>query len=299
VLEYFRKASEFTFEPPAQPTRTNREIVEAINNNEDRDYNVRVLVKRLQRVAKNISAEGRTLLKQYVPDGDIGGYARTLGTRLDKDWAATMRLLRDPSFLAFLEEYPRPRQIFIEAYDAVDDVTSEYLFRTRDGREMKSADYITAFSQFVRENPDQITALQVLLDRPRDWNTTTLVELRNKLADRPEKFTESNLRRAYQHQLADIISIVHHAAEGEPLMSAEERVDRAITRTIGAQTLTPPQSKWLELIRRHLIANLAIERDDFELLEFEQQGATWQRVNTDFGGNLAEVLQSLNESIAA
>ncbi len=298
VLEYFRQASEFTLEPPAKPTRTNREIVAAINNNEDRDTNVRVLVKRLQRVAKNISAEGRALMKQYVPDGDIGGYARTLGQRLDEEWANTMRVLRDPEFLALLEKYPRPRPIFIEAYDAVDDVTSQYLFRTSDGRELKSADYLTAFSQFVRENPDQITALQVLLDRPRDWNTTALVELRNKLADRPEKFTEANLRRAYQHQLADIISIVHHAAEGEPLMSAEERVDRAIAKTIGAQTLTPQQSKWLELIRRHLIANLAIERDDFELLEFEQQGATWQRVNIDFGGQLAEVLVRLNEAVA-
>jgi type I restriction enzyme R subunit len=99
--------------------------------------------------------------------------------------------------------------------------------------------------------------------------------------------------------LADIISIVHHAAEGEPLMSAAERVDRAIAKTIEAQTLTPQQSKWLELIRRHLIANLAIERDDFELLEFDRQGATWQRVNVDFGGQLAEVLLQLNEAVAA
>ncbi|HLE30491.1 MAG TPA: hypothetical protein VI793_20375 [Anaerolineales bacterium] len=49
---------------------------------------------------------------------------------------------------------------------------------------------------------------------------------------------------------------------------------------------------------RHLIANLAIERDDFELLEFSQQGATWRRVDADFGGALGEILLRLNEAIA-
>ncbi len=124
-------------------------------------------------------------------------------------------------------------------------------------------------------------------------------ELRDKLAARPEKFTEANLRRAYHHALADIISIVHHAADkSDPLMSAEERVDIALDKVLGGRALTPEQSKWLELIRRHLIANLAIERDDFELLEFEQEGATWKRVDADFGGALAEILLRLNEAVA-
>ena len=61
VLEYFRRASEFTLDAPAKPTRPTREIVAAIYNNEDRGFNIRVLTKRLQRVAKNISADGRRL----------------------------------------------------------------------------------------------------------------------------------------------------------------------------------------------------------------------------------------------
>lgn len=300
VLEYFRRASEFTFEPPTKPTRPNREIVEDIYNNRDRDYNVRALVKRLQRVAKNISGDGRELMKQFIPEGDIGAFARTLARQLDADWAETMRILRDPSFLALLEDYPRPKPVFIEALEAVDTVSSEYLFRTSDGRELKLNDYISAFSQFVRENPAQIAAIRILLDRPRDWNTEALRELRGKLATRPEKFTEANLRRAYQHALADIISIIHHAADGaDPLMSAEDRVGRALEKVFGDRSLTTEQEKWLGLIRRHLIANLAIERDDFELLEFSQQGATWKRVDTDFGGALEEIILRLNEAIAS
>jgi type I restriction enzyme R subunit len=298
VLEYFRQASEFTLDPPVKPTKPNREIVEAIYNNQDRDYNVRVLVKRLQRVARNISAEGRERLKAFVSDGDIGAFARTLGRQLENDWAGTMRVLRDPGFLSLLETYPRPKRTFIEALEAVDEVSSEYVFRTKDGRSLRPDDYVTAFSQFVRENPQHIEAIRILLERPQDWHTEALKELRNKLAARPEQFTEANLRRAYQHALADIISMVHHAAEDDPLMSAEERVDRAVEHVLGGRSLTVEQQKWMGLIRRHLAANLAIEQDDFALLEFEQQGATWKRVDLAFGGTLADLLARLNEQVA-
>jgi type I restriction enzyme R subunit len=298
VLEYFRHASEFTTDPPTKTAKPNREIVEAIYNNEDRDYNVRVLVKRLQRIAKSISAEGREMMKAFIPAGDVGAFARTLSRQLENDWAGTMRTLRDPSFLALLENYPRPKRMFIEALEAVDEVNSEYVFRTRDGRSLRPDDYITAFSQFVRENPEHIEAIRILLERPQDWRTDALKELRNKLAARPEQFTETNLRRAYQHALADIISMVHHAAEDDPLMSAEERVDRAMAQVLAGRSLTPEQQKWIGLIRRHLVANLAIEQDDFTLLEFEQQGATWKRVNADFDGTLAEILLRLNEAVA-
>ncbi len=302
VLEYFARASEFTLEPPAKATRPIREVVEAIYGNEARDANVRVLAKRMQRIAKGISAEGRELMKAYVPEGDIGGFARGLGARLDEDWAGTMRVLRDPGFLALLEKYPRAHSKFIVALEAQDTVTAEAVIRTADGRTVKPGDYISAFSQFVRANPAQVAAIRILLERPRDWSTEALKELRAKLAARPERFTEDNLRKAYGAALADIISMVHHAAdETDPLLSAEERVDKALARVTGpqARALTPAQAKWMGLIRRHLIANLAIERDDFELLEFEQEGATWKRVDGDFGGALQEILVRLNEAVAA
>jgi hypothetical protein len=115
VLEYFAKASEFTMEPPAKATRPIREVVEAIYGNEDRDSNVRVLAKRMQRIAQGISAEGREMMKAFVPDGDIAAFARGVGARLDRDWAGTMGILRDPSFLALLEKYPRAHSKFIVA----------------------------------------------------------------------------------------------------------------------------------------------------------------------------------------
>jgi len=114
----------------------------------------------------------------------------------------------------------------------------------------------------------------------------------------PEGFSEADLRRAYHHALADIISMVHHADHSDPLVSAEERVDAALRRLLGEQKFSEPQQRWLSLIRRHLIANLAFARGDFELIEFEQAGATWNRVDRDFGGSLADQLARLNEAVA-
>jgi type I restriction enzyme R subunit len=41
-------------------------------NNVDKDYNVRVLVRRLQRIGKDMGGEARQKFAQYVEDGDIG-----------------------------------------------------------------------------------------------------------------------------------------------------------------------------------------------------------------------------------
>jgi type I restriction enzyme R subunit len=177
-------------------------------------------------------------------------------------------------------------------------VVSGYLIRTAAGPAVRPDDYLAAFEQFVRENPDHIEAIRILLERPSDWRTDALRELRQKLATRPERFTQDNLRRAYQHELADIISIVKHAGVGEPLLSAEERVNRALARIRAGKTFTPEQERWLELIRNHLIENLAIDKEDFDLLAFTRVGATWGRVNRDFKGTLVEVLAEINEAMA-
>ena len=299
VLEYFRSASEFTFDPPSKPTRLVENIVRAIADNQDREYNIRVLVKRLQRVDKNITAEGRLRFQPFIPDGDIGAFARSLTQRLEEDWTGTMRVLQDPRFQELMIIYPRPKPVFLIAEAAQDMVILEQAFRTTDGRLLRTEEYLAAFRRYVHENPEHIEAIRILLERPRGWNTDALDELRRSLARQPEEFNDADLRRAYHHALADIISMVHHADRGDPLMSAEERVDTAINRILVERQLTEAEQKWMGLIRRHLIANLAIAREDFELIEFEQAGATWNRVDRDFGGSLTDMIARLNEAVAA
>ena len=122
--------------------------------------------------------------------------------------------------------------------------------------------------------------------------------MRAKLAARPERFTEPNLRRAYQNELADIISIVRHAARRESLLKAEERVGRAMARLRAGRTFTPEQEAWLDLIRAHLIENLVIEKADFTAIPFSRRGG-WSPADRVFEGRLVEVLNQINEAMAA
>ena len=85
------------------------------------------------------------------------------------------------------------------------------MIRGAAGKEYKPEDYLTAFANFVRENPQQIEAIQILLNRPQDWGTDALRELCQKLAVSPEKFTVENLQKAHANQygkaLVEIISM--------------------------------------------------------------------------------------------
>lgn len=304
LLKYFREASAFTREPPERPTRTITEIIDDIWQNRDRDYNVRCLVRRLQRIDKEMSGEARELFAAYVPDGDMARFARELPRRLADDFSGVMQLLRDENFQDLLVNYPRPPRQFVIAPEAQDEVSSAWLIRDGAGQEYKPADYLIAFAHYVQENPDHIEAVRILLDRPRDWSTDALSELRNKLATTRLRFTEENLQRAhtatYQKSLVDIISMVKHAArESEPLLTAGERVDAALRRLTSGKSFTAPQQQWLSRIREHLIANLSIDRTDFDDLPIFSREGGWTVANRAFDGQLEKLILQLNEALAA
>lgn len=303
LLEYFKKVSAFTVEPPDKPSRTVQDIIEAIWQNRDRPYNVRCLVKRLQRIDKEMTGEARELFASFIPDGDVARFARELPGKIANDFTATMQLLRGAAFQDLLVNYPRPRRTFVVAYPIEDTVTSEWLVR-ESGVDYKPADYLTAFARFVQENPSKIEAIRILLDRPQDWSTDALAELRQKLATAPHRFTPENLEKAhaarYHKNLVDIISMVKHAAkEEEPLLTAQERVDRAFTHITADRQFTAEQHKWLERIRAHLVVSLSIDREDFHNVPVLLDPGGWRPADRAFGGRLEELLVQINEAVAA
>jgi type I restriction enzyme R subunit len=305
LLEYFRHATGITAEPPVQPSRTTAEVIEDIWRGQDRPYNTRVLVKRLQRIAKEMSGEARDAFAGCgVPDGDLAGFAAELPRVLHQDFTGAMQILRGAEFQALLVTYPRAPRVFLVAYEAEDTVMSEWRARGADGREYKPVDYLQAFEDYVRANPAHVEAIGVLLDRPRAWNPRTLAELQRTLRERPERFTLDQLQKAHQVQygkaLVDIISMVQHAAdEHRPIFTAQERVNLVVAQLKKRHGFTEEQERWLDRIREHLVANLSVDEDDFDDVPVLARNGGWARANRSFGGHLPEVLQELNEEIAA
>lgn len=304
LLAYFRQATAITADPPDTELKTIVEVIEDIWANRDRDYNIRRLVKRLQRINKSMSAEARESFATYIPNGDVGQYAANLPASLSRDFSGTMALLRNKSFQDLLLNYQRAPRTFLVAHETEDTVISTWLIRGADGQEYRPEDYLTAFARFVRENPNKIDAIRILLNRPKDWSTTALAELRQKLAATPLRFTEEHLRKAheihYRKALVDIISMVKHAAnEQQPLFNAEERVKLAFAKVTAGKSFTPDQQQWLGLIEAHLIQNLTIDASDFDLLPvFNRRGGLSQATRV-FAGQLGDIIHRLNEAIAA
>jgi type I restriction enzyme R subunit len=304
LLEYFKTVTAITAEPPQREPRTITQIIDDIWNNRDRDYSIRRLVKRLQRIEKEMSGEARDDFAAYIPQGDMGKYASSLPDKLKADFTGTMSLLRDKPFQDLLTGYQRRQRIFVTAYENVDTVSSSWLVRGNDGKEYKPQDYLTAFAQFVRENPGQVEAIRILLNRPRDWSTKALTELQQKLAVAPQRFTLDHLRKAhelhYHKALVDIISMVKHAAnEQQPLYTAPERVQLAIAKISSGKTFTGEQVQWLDRIGAHLEQNLTIEQEDFDALPVFMLAGGWGRANRVFEGKLPMIISELNEAIAS
>ena len=304
LFDYFRQAMAMTEDPPAPPTRSITEIIEQIWQNRDRDYNIRCLVKRLQRIDKEMSGEAREDFAAFIPAGDLAAFAKGLPQVLRNDFSDSMALLRSPSFQNQLVGYKRKERVFLVSYETQDEVSSSWLVRGADGKEYKPEDYLIAFTVYVKSHENDIDGIRVLLSRPQEWNPEALGQLRDRLKTAPQRFTVENLQKAhqvhYRKALVDIISMVKHAgSQQSPLLTAAARVDRAFAEITVGRTFTPEQQQWLERIRNHLQENLSIDQEDFESQPAFTHYGGWGRVSVVFQGQLPQLIQDINRAIAA
>jgi type I restriction enzyme R subunit len=299
LIQYFKNVSSFDIAPPGRTPLTLPQVIENIWQNVDRDYHVRILAKRLLRIDMDMNADARTQFAAWIPEGDMGRFAKELPQRLKQDFAGAMKLLREPTFQKLLLEYPRAKRTFLTTIEDKDVVTSQKLERY--GRFDNAEDYLDAFEKFVKANADKAAALGVLLQRPRDWRPAVMDELRRTLNQ--HGFETEKLQRAHRAKgfkaLADVISIVKHAAAQQaPLLTAEERVNRAIEKFLESRKLTPEQMQWLSLVREHLVKNLAMDEEDFDLTPLLEMRGGKAKARKVFG-ELAKIVSELNEAVAA
>lgn len=303
VLEYFANATGITVEPLRVKARSVTEIIEDIYENRDRDFNVVSLGKRMQRVCREMSGAAREEFSKWIPDGDLDEFASALPQKIKREFIHTMQILQDPDFQKLLIDYPKAGRAGQVVTYQEDTVSSELTIRSG-LKTYKPDDYLTAFTEFVRENQDHIDALRILQTRPADWSPRALSELRETLRAAPEIFTVKDLQKAhevhYHKALIDIISMTKHAVqEQEPLYTAEERVERAFENVMAGRSFTEGQLQWLGWIRNHLIRNLSIDRDDFELIPVLRDHGGWGKANRIFDKKLNDLIKELNKAVVA
>ena len=219
-----------------------------------------------------------------------------------ESFTSVMELLRNEQFQKLLVDYERAKKVFLVGYEVQDEVSSMVLFEAEGRYGLQPTDYLLAFSEFVKRKENEIAAIAILLNKPKDWNTKVLNELKQKLKE--SNYDEANLQKAhkivYHKDTVDIISMVKHAAkETEPLLSPEERVNQAIQKVTTGKNLNDEQQKWMEYIKEHLKQNMTLGEEDLqELPVFADRGGL-NKFKKVFPADYPQIIYDINRAIAA
>ena len=265
------------------------------------------------------------LIKATDPDEIKGRACRPGAPTYSEPTPAELKVAAD----ALAEEAAKPLasnpalRDLLEAKRRKADVTIDHLT----GDELISAGYdeekarqlVTSWKQFLEDNQDEITALQILYNRPRAKRHLVYEELKTlaeAVARPPYHIAPAEVWKAYEHlekrplttdpvkTLTNLITLVRHtvAPQKTPLAPfpelVETRYQQWLAQQMGsvglqpASETTPPQAQtprftpaqihWLDVSKNYVALNGAFATDDQEAYL-----DAWQSVDSDEGVPLA------------
>jgi type I restriction enzyme R subunit len=179
---------------------------------------------------------------------------------------------------------------------------------------------VESFKQFIKDNKDELDALQIIYSKPygkRHLTYEAIKELAEAIQKPPTSLTPELVWQAYerlekakvrgagpQKLLTNIVSLVRFAiGEVDALEPFDETVNRRFVEWLAKQQksgrrFTSEQMSWLEMIRDHIATSLRVEMSDLELSPFHDKGGPVKAYQT-FGTDLNKLLEELNEVLAA
>ena len=181
----------------------------------------------------------------------------------------------------------------------------------------RAEQHVASFKQFIEDNRDELTALQIIYSKPygrRHLTYQQVHQLAQAIKEPPYNFTAQELWQAYERLdrskvkgsgpdklLTDIISLVRFAiGDTATLEPYKDTVDQRFREWLADQegSFSEEQIAWLEMIKDHIATSLRIEIDDFEYTPFQAEGGAIKAYRL-FGDALETILDALNEGLAA
>ena len=317
-----------------EPTKTFGQLLDLIAKGSREPDHLSSLASRLARLSHKISPTEResietvaggvplqTLISNLVraTDPDAAIEAAREVTGLDDPPPEAIddaeKQLREDAALPFVSN-PELRQRLEDIHQSheqtIDTVSKDVVLDagfTNDAAQ----EAIQSFHQFIEENRDEITALQVLYERPyrqrlrlddiraladaleappRSWTTERLWQAYQRL-------DESRVRGSGQRQLADIVALVRYATgDADELAPFADHVNRrfagwlAMQETAG-RDFTDEQRWWLEAIRDRIAGNVSAEMRDLQNSPLDQRGGLIAAYDM-FGDDLQTIIDELN-----
>jgi len=257
------------------------------------------LLSKFQRKRRHLSENSQAQLEQLagMPIQDIVPHLKQSGAAQVRDWFEQRKAIAQ-----ILDRQEGGPQSVLISYHADELLGIEQGYGvSEDGVPYgKPEDYLDSFKAFLQNNQNQIAALTVVVQRPRDLTRSQLKELKMLLDT--AGYSETRLRSAWRGSTnediaASIIGFIRQAALGDALVPYSERVDRALKKILASQNWTAPQRKWLERIGRQLKVEVIVDRESLDNGEFKTQGGGFDRLNKLFSGRLEVILTEIGDRL--
>ena len=281
----------------ADPKTTFAQLLDGLEVLEDEAHiknAVAQIIAKLQRVKRSLTKEEVNEFKDLAAGLTVEGFIQ----KIESLPAAEARntLLMEASLLEMLDDKHRHGGYT----KVISDKQDKFLIRERGfgKNEQRPEDYIEAFEDFVKNNVNEIAALNIICTRPKELTRETLKSLRMALAQ--NGFTTQQLNTAVseitsEEITADIISFVRRYAIGSPLVSHQARIRRAVDKLKKAHNFSRVELNWLNRIENYLLNESVMNVKVFDEDERFKTNGGYKRLNQVFRNNLEGIITELNE----
>ena len=281
----------------ADPKTTFAQLLDGLEVLEDEAHiknAVAQIIAKLQRVKRRLTKEEVNEFKDLAAGLTVEGFIQ----KIESLPAAEARntLLMEASLLEMLDD----KHGHGGYTKVISDKQDKFLVRERGfgKNEQRPEDYIEAFEDFVKNNVNEIAALNIICTRPKELTRETLKSLRMALAQ--NGFTTQQLNTAVseitsEEITADIISLVRRYAIGSPLVSHQARIRRAVDKLKKAHNFSRVELNWLSRIESYLLNESVMNVKVFDEDERFKTNGGYKRLNQIFRNNLEGIITELNE----
>lgn len=281
----------------ADPKTTFAQLLDGLEVLEDEAHiknAIAQIIAKLQRVKRRLTKEEVNEFKDLAAGLTVEGFIQ----KIESLPAAEARntLLMEASLLEMLDD----KHGHGGYTKVISDKQDKFLIRERGfgKNEQRPEDYIEAFEDFVKNNVNEIAALNIICTRPKELTRETLKSLRMALAQ--NGFTTQQLNTAVseitsEEITADIISLVRRYAIGSPLVSHQARIRRAVDKLKKAHNFSRVELNWLSRIESYLLNESVMNVKVFDEDERFKTNGGYKRLNQIFRNNLEGIITELNE----
>jgi len=185
--------------------------------------------------------------------------------------------------------------LYSDHQDRLEETTRAY------EKDLKPQDYLESFTDFIKNNRNEIIALNIVCTKPSSLTRTDLKELRLILD--AQGFNKNNLNTAYKEVtnteiIADIIAHIRTSALGENLVSHKERITEAVSKLKQSHKWNQIQLKWLDKIEAQLQKESIITLEDLDNPPFSVDGGL-KKLDRVFQNETTQIIKELNEYLYA